>query len=143
MLDVDNVVSFLLERGLIEESWIIGGELTIRSVARRNRNLRVDGPGGLGYLIKQSDPAIGGGDTLRYEADFLEFCQSHPATAQAARSMPRLVYRDFDQSNFVYELIPDAATLLSCSRSQDFWATGEKEVRAFGQRWDTPTDALD
>ena len=34
MLDVEGVVWGLLERGLIEESWIIGGELTIRSVAQ-------------------------------------------------------------------------------------------------------------
>ena len=33
MLDVDNVVSFLLEHGLVQTDWIISGELAIRSAA--------------------------------------------------------------------------------------------------------------
>jgi Phosphotransferase enzyme family len=133
MLDVDNVVDLLLEQRLIESSWIIDGDLTLHTVPRRNRNLRVEGPGGLGYLIKQYDPAIGGRNTLRAEADFLEFCRIEPATEEVARSMPRLIYRDVDQSYFVYELIPDAVTLHSRWQSRDIGATGLNEVRAFGQ----------
>ena len=34
MLDVDNVVSFLLEHGLVQTDWIISGELAIRGAAR-------------------------------------------------------------------------------------------------------------
>ena len=44
MLDVDNVVDLLLEQRLIESNWIIDGDLTLQTVPRRNRNLRVDGP---------------------------------------------------------------------------------------------------
>ena len=55
MLDVDSAVPFLLEHGLVERDWIVNGELTLCSAARRNRNLRIEGPGGAGYLIKQPD----------------------------------------------------------------------------------------
>ena len=66
MLGVDNVADFLLEKGLIDTAWIIDGALTVRSAARRNRNLRVEGPGGTGFLIKQPDsPLEGGFQTLR------------------------------------------------------------------------------
>ena len=43
---------------------------------------------GSGTLIKQYDPAIGGRNTLRAEADFLEFCRIEPATDEVARRCP-------------------------------------------------------
>ena len=43
MLSVDGATALLVERGLIDPAWIIDGALTIKSVARRNRNLRVEG----------------------------------------------------------------------------------------------------
>lgn len=55
MLNVDNAIPYLLEHDLIDPTWIIDGDLTIRCAARRNRNLRVEGPDGAGYLIKQAD----------------------------------------------------------------------------------------
>ncbi len=45
MLSVDDATAFLVERGLIDPAWIIDGVLTIKSAARRNRNLRVEGAG--------------------------------------------------------------------------------------------------
>ena len=48
MLSVDGATSFLIQRGLIDPVWIVDGALTIRTIARRNRNLRVEGPGGGG-----------------------------------------------------------------------------------------------
>ncbi len=55
MLDVDDAIPFLLEHGLVQRDWIVKGDLILRSAARRNRNLRIEGPGGAGYLIKQPD----------------------------------------------------------------------------------------
>src|SRR6516162_9494689 len=95
MLDVDNVVAFLLERGLVQTDWIISGELAIRSAARRNRNVRVEGPGGAGYLIKQPDEmAPESRRTLGNEAAFYEFCQQEEDAAALMAFLPRLVLRD-------------------------------------------------
>ena len=86
MLDGDDAIPFLLEHGLVERDWIITGDLTLRSAARRNRNLRIEGPGGAGYLIKQPDAlAPAGRRTLTNEAAFYEFCHQEAAAAPLAR----------------------------------------------------------
>ncbi|HKI34290.1 MAG TPA: phosphotransferase [Gemmataceae bacterium] len=106
MLDVDSATAYLLANGLMDRDAIIEGDLTIVSAARRNRNLRVDGPAGAGYLIKQADdPASGGHETLRREAAFYAFCQQEPAVAAAARLLPRLVHYDPNPPLLVLELV--------------------------------------
>jgi len=127
MLDVDTAVAFLLERGLVERDWIVNGDLTLRSAARRNRNLRIEGPGGAGYLIKQPDElAPAGRRTLTSEAAFYEFCQQEAAAAPVARLLPRLVLRDRDSALHALELIPGAATLAAyhLGRSPDEFPVG-------------------
>ena len=112
MLDVDDATPFLLDRSLIDVSAIIDGDLTIRSAARRNRNIRVEGPGGSGYLIKQpDDPLWGGGETLRREGAFRRFCDEEPAAAPLDRYLPRLTLWDEEGAVLVFELIPGAVTL--------------------------------
>ena len=112
MLDVDNAVAFLLEHGLVECDWIVSGELTLRSVARRNRNIRIKGPDGAGHLIKQPDDlAPAGRRTLDSEAAFYEFCQQEPAAAAVLGLLPRLVLRDRGRTMHALKLIPNAATL--------------------------------
>jgi hypothetical protein len=86
MLSVDNATGYLLEHGLIDPQSIIDGDLTIESIARRNRNLRVGGSRGAGYLIKQADALQQPQPhTLDNEAAFLEFCRGEPAVAAAAQ----------------------------------------------------------
>ena len=104
MLDVDNVVPFLLEHGLVQTDWIISGELAIRSAARRNRSVRVEGPGGAGYLIKQPDEmAPESRRTLGNEAAFYEFCQQEKEAGPLLAFLPRLVFRD--QARVVHALV--------------------------------------
>lgn len=133
MLSVDNVVPFLLERGLIDRNWIIDGSLSIRSIARRNRNLEVEGPGNHGFFIKQPDePLDGGGNTLRCEAAFHRFCRENTAVADLARIVPRLVCDDDDEGVLVFELIPNAINLRSGSESDHRLALGPLAARPLG-----------
>jgi hypothetical protein len=105
MLDVDTVTPFLLRHGLIDVGPILDGELTLSSVARRNRNLRVECKGGVGYLLKQpGDPAEGGHETLRAEAAFYSYCQTEPAAQPMLDILPRLTYCDLDGAVLVVEL---------------------------------------
>jgi hypothetical protein len=53
VLDVDTATPYLVAQGLIDSAAIIDGELTITSVARRNRNLKVQGPAGKSYLTQR------------------------------------------------------------------------------------------
>jgi aminoglycoside phosphotransferase (APT) family kinase protein len=120
MLTVDNVGPFLLERGLLDHAWIIDGDLTIRSVARRNRNLRLDGPGGAGFLIKQpDDPAESARATLRSEVAFHRFCREEPTVAEVARMIPRLLHDDAENAISVFRLVESAVCL---------WPRTESEV---------------
>ena len=94
MLDVDDAAPFLLDRGLVDVGAILDGDLAIASVARRNRNLRVDCRGG-GYLLKQpGDPTEGGHATLRAEAAFYAHCHSTPAAGPMLEVLPRLAHHD-------------------------------------------------
>jgi hypothetical protein len=112
MLDVDNGAAFLLQRGLIEPDWIVGGALTIRSVARRNRNLLIHGPAGAGYLIKQpDDPSDGGYVTLSAERNFYELCQPPEGEALLDGILPRLADCDAEGSVLVLELVRGAEPL--------------------------------
>ena len=117
MLDVDNAIPFLLERELIHPAWIVEGDLVIRSAASRNRNLRIEGPGGTGYLIKQPDNmTLTGLRTLGNEASFYEFCQAGTirgrgcANAPAAglpRSRTLAIHVRVDHGRFAPGLPPD------------------------------------
>ena len=114
MLTVDNVTDYLLDRRLIDATWIIDGPLTIRSLPRRNRNLVIVGPGSTGFLIKQPyDQAEGGRETLRREALFHGLCREEPEASLMAEVLPRLLDRDLDEAILVFELIPGVVTLLS------------------------------
>jgi hypothetical protein len=114
MLSVDGATAVLLERGLIDPAWIVDGVLTIRAVARRNRNLWVEGPGGAGFLLKQPDnPGEGDYQPLRREAAFYRFCVDETALGPINTFMPRLVLSDDAETLLVFDLIVGATSLWS------------------------------
>jgi hypothetical protein len=134
MLNVENLASYLLDRGLIDVSWILDGNLTIRSVARRNRNLKVEGPGGAGLFLKQSDdPDPGGQETLCREASFHRFCQDEPAAAEVARIIPHLTSGgDGDEPVLVFEAISDSISLWSHMETEGGQGAVVEAARALG-----------
>jgi hypothetical protein len=112
MLDVDSATPFLIDCGLIDSTSIIHGGLTVRSVLRRNRNLRVEQSDGSGYLIKQTDGTeFGANRTLHAEGEFYTFCRDEPAVAGLAALMPRLAYFDARDTVLAVELVPGAVPL--------------------------------
>ncbi len=121
MLDVDDCLPFLIERGLIDHTWVLDGSLIVRSVARRNRNLRVEVPGGAGFLIKQPGYSKDEGpDTLRCEAAFHRFCREVLATAPLAGILPALVQpRRADDPGVRGDFGPVARSGRSSSRRAD------------------------
>jgi Phosphotransferase enzyme family len=134
MLTVDSVASFLLDRGLIDVSWIIDGDLTIRSAARRNRNLRVEGPSGSGFFIKQpDDPDEGGHETLRCEAAFYQFCRQAPDFAPLTRFVPRLVASEIEPPVLVIDLVPDGVSLWSELKKHTFDGHALETARSLGE----------
>jgi Ser/Thr protein kinase RdoA (MazF antagonist) len=134
MLNVDNAIPYLLEHRLIDPQWIIDGEVTIQSAARRNRNLRFEGAGGAGYLIKQAGLLEQGRQpTLENEAAFLEFCRDEPALARVARHLPAIAFRDRDHSLHGLRLLAGTKTLLAWHHDHDPGAFPTAPSRAVGQ----------
>jgi Ser/Thr protein kinase RdoA (MazF antagonist) len=114
MLDVESATAFLLARGLIDHATFAGDALTVRSAARRNRNLRVEGADGGGFLIKQPDERDAASvATLRTEAAFYRLCGRAPATAAVREVIPRLADHDPENAVLVLELVRGAVPLSS------------------------------
>jgi Ser/Thr protein kinase RdoA (MazF antagonist) len=134
MLSVDDAIPFLLEHRLIDRDWIIGGDLVIQCAARRNRNLRIEGPDGVGHLIKQADGlAYQDRLTLQNEASFLEFCHSKPAAVEVAPMVPRAVYRNDGLALYAQELVGGASTLYALHRAQEADRLPNGPSRALGE----------
>jgi len=134
MLNADSAVPYLLERGLIDPDWIIDGDLTIRCAARRNRSLRVEGPSGAGFLIKQADElARGGRLTLSNEAAFHEFCLHEPGAAPVVEFLPRITFHDREHSLHALELVVGAMTFRSYHCAHDADGFPVAPSRALGQ----------
>ncbi len=120
MIDGESVISYLLDRRLIDRSGIIDGYLEIRCIARRNRNLEVKGPGGAGRFLKQPDRSVKGGrGTIAQEAAFHHSCRSHPGLAPFLEHIPRLVEFDETQPVLIFDLISDAAKFASFLESDE------------------------
>lgn len=112
MLNIDNAVPYLLERGLVTARSILEGDLAIVSVTRRNRNLRVERSDGPGYLVKQpDDPSQGERHTLWREAGFFDLCQREPALSEIREIVPRLLYFDPQGPLLAFELLEKPANL--------------------------------
>ena len=142
MLTVDNAVTFLLERALIDVSAIIDSDLIIRCVARRNRNLKIEGPAGLGFFLKQAERAAGPeGETLSREAAFVRFCATEPAVARLSRLVPRLISGGEDETVQVFELISGAASLWSQLESEVGRGLFVDAARSWGKRSRRYTEA--
>jgi Ser/Thr protein kinase RdoA (MazF antagonist) len=117
VLDAERATAFLVDRGLIDGSPAVSESFTVRDAARRNRNLRVEGPDGGGYLIKQPDPVEDGAEaTLRNEAAFHRLCHGEPALAALRGAIPRLADHDAERAVVVFELVPGAEPLGSSER---------------------------
>ena len=118
MLDSGRVIEFLRERGLVDHSTAAGLDWRVRVVARRNRNLRVEGPGGGGFLLKQLHVPPGPGDPgLSHEAAFHRFCQEEPAVAGLSAFIPRLLHHEAGGDHLVFGLVPGAVPLGSSART--------------------------
>lgn len=102
-LTVDTATPYLLANGLVDAAAIVGGDLEIRDVGRRNQSLKVIRRKGEGYLIKQP----GEGEwatraTLRQEASFYHQVWSDEAATALRVHLP--AFRGWDESRCLMTL---------------------------------------
>jgi aminoglycoside phosphotransferase (APT) family kinase protein len=110
-LTVDTATPYLLANGLVDVAAIVGGDLEIRDIGRRNQSLKVVRRGGEGYLIKQA----GEGEwatraTLRREASFYSQVCGDEAAAALRAHLP--AFRGWDEARCLMTLeLIDGRTL--------------------------------
>src|SRR5215475_4720191 len=95
VLTTQNIVHYLLERGLLSRESVVDGDLWIVETTRRNRNYKVIRRQAPGYFVKQvqnvDQQAIA---SLRCESSCYWLAKNDPAFAALSPLLPG--YHDFD-----------------------------------------------
>jgi Phosphotransferase enzyme family len=110
MIGLDDAASYLRQIGLITTASVIDGDLIVKGMTRRNRNLAVSRSDGPGYLVKQPEDAVAA-RTLQREAAFYQLCQTEPAAAEFVAQLPRYAFFDSSRSVLGLELVEPAQSL--------------------------------
>jgi Phosphotransferase enzyme family len=112
LLDVDSVIGFLVERGLLRRRDLFSGKVLAEAVSRRNRNLRVSVGDAGGFFIKQVEPTTAFGvESLRREVAF--YTDDRSAPVRRAGRAPTVLWSDARAPVLVLDLLPNHHTLWS------------------------------
>jgi hypothetical protein len=113
MLSAQNLVPYLLERGLVSRDSVVNGGVEISEIARRNRNFKVKQGNAPGYFLKhvrRAEPESF--RTLQTEADCYRLIATEPSFADLAEVAPK--FHSFDQRRavLILELIEAGETVV-------------------------------
>ncbi|HEY6346016.1 MAG TPA: phosphotransferase [Bryobacteraceae bacterium] len=135
ILTSENLVYYLLERGLVTRESIVNGGIEISEIPRRNRNFRASQRGGQGYFLKQirewNPESI---RTLQTEAECYKLAAQDASFAGIADVVPRFYAYDQRRSVLITELLEGAETIAEHHFKNDAFPieVGEQLGRAFG-----------
>lgn len=108
------IFAYLLDRSLVPRSAVVGGEVRVVDVSRRNRNFRVVGSDGLSLLVKQG-LIRDGFSSIEREARAYRLLGGLEPPEAPARSVfphaPRALAYDADCDVLVLELLMAASTV--------------------------------
>jgi thiamine kinase-like enzyme len=109
MLNELEVVSYLLERGLLRQKDFVNGNVAVVNTSRRNHNFQVLSPSG-SYQLKQ---AVGPDRvaTISREAALYQALHSEHGAARVARYLPKFRGYDSEQSLLILEFVHDVETI--------------------------------
>jgi hypothetical protein len=111
VLDVHSAVALLAERGLVDRSEVVDGELQLVDASRRNRNLHVLRRRGPSYMLKQG-LGLERRWTVAHEAAVYEYLGSVRCES-LTRMLPRVVDYVPAECLLVLELVQDGESLES------------------------------
>ena len=112
ILTPENLVYYLLQRGLVTRESIVNGGVEISEVPRRNRNFRVRQRTGQGYFLKQVrqwDPETI--RTLQTEAQCYQLAAQDGSFSDIAKIVPRFCFYDQRRAVLATELVDGAETI--------------------------------
>jgi aminoglycoside phosphotransferase (APT) family kinase protein len=123
MLTARESVAYLLRRGLLSESQLVGCDLVLVDASRRNRNFKIVSHTGPSYVIKQAASADGM-LTLRREAAAYRLFTSRDEARQFAPYLPKFFGHDEEHHLLVLELVPDARDVREEQTQRGRFSTG-------------------
>jgi hypothetical protein len=135
ILTPENLVYYLLERGLFTRESIVNGGIEISEIPRRNRNFRASQRGGQGYFLKQvrewNPESI---RTLQTEAECYKLAAQDASFAGIADVTPRFYAYDQRRSVLITGLLEGAETIAEHHFRNDAFPVevAEQLGRAFG-----------
>ncbi len=113
LLNVENVIPYLLEQELLDAAAVVDGDVRVVSASRRNRNFRVMSQGGGSLLLKQAESA-GTQATLSVEGRFYRACWEDAALASMRPILPRFVGERTESKLLVLELLKGWVQVHQC-----------------------------
>ena len=115
-LDVDTVISFLVDRELVRRDELFDLSVRAAAVTRRNRNIRVHLTATRGFFVKQAEPTTEFGvESLRREIAFFSD-ERHRVTRQLAHA-PGVVWYESQRPLLILALLTDHHSLSDHFRS--------------------------
>ena len=116
-MNKNDLIHYLLERGLLDRRTVVDGDVMIVEGARRHHNYSVIRRQGTGLFIKQMQPDQAfSAQTLQKEAACYVMMESDPALAEIHSLMPRFRAYDPDRHLLVVELIDGGENLSELHR---------------------------
>jgi aminoglycoside phosphotransferase (APT) family kinase protein len=107
----NDLVHYLVERGLLTAGQVVGGRLVVAPAARRNNNFSVVG-GGASYFAKSVIPGTAqAAETLRQEAALYALVTADEALAPMRELLPRYYLYDPQRSLLVLEYLERGRTV--------------------------------
>lgn len=116
-MNKNDLVHYLLERGLLDRTAVVDGDVMVVEGVRRHHNYSVVRRNGTGLFVKQMQPGQPfSAQTLQKEAACYVMMESDPELAPIHALMPRFRSYDPDRSILVVELIANGRNLTELHR---------------------------
>jgi thiamine kinase-like enzyme len=141
----NDLVHYLIERGLVERSAIVDGRVMVLPTARRNNNFSVICRGATSYFVKSLLPgAAQAVETLRQEAALYGLVGSDPSLGVLRDVLPAFYFFDPQRSLLVLEHLDGAKTISELHTQNGVSAAWAAELagRALGAIHSATAEAL-
>ena len=111
-IELNDMVHYLIGRGVVNKSSIIDGDITIVDIIRRNKNIKVQLPNENGYFIKQANNTdFHSKETLSREAKCYLLSNSDDQFLPLKNLMPSFVDYNSTDNILIIELLSNSENL--------------------------------
>lgn len=133
-INIDNVVSYLLDKKLIYVSTIVKGDLKIVDVSSRNRDLKVMRKNNLSYLLKQPDLLdLSSKETFRKECLLYSQVFSNRKLEKIRTLVPQIVLYDYANNILALQLLTDGLPLSEIMYNHNEYKCNENLFYSIGE----------